>query len=59
MQATIETSLPRVRRMRCLRMLWARVLRFVRAELKKPSPVLDRIEPDVRDRSGFGPLTLR
>jgi hypothetical protein len=49
MQATL-----RLHRLRPLRLRFVRsVIRYFRARLREESPVIDRIEPAVADRSGF------
>ena len=51
---TVSFVVPRfVRRLRVV------ILRFVRRSLREESPLIDRLAPDVEDRSGFGPISFR
>jgi hypothetical protein len=55
MQAVQRLHLSRPLRLRFVRV----ILRWLRARLSEESPILDRMAPDVQDRSGLGPLSLR
>lgn len=55
MQATLRLSRSRPIRLRFVHV----VLRWLRARLREESPVIDRIAPDVEDRTGLGPLQFR
>jgi len=55
MQATLRLVRSRPIRLRFVRIL----IRWLRARLREESPVIDRIAPDVEDRTGLGPLQLR
>jgi hypothetical protein len=56
MQAVQRLHLSRPIRLRIVRVI---LLRWLRARLREESPIIDRIAPDVEDRSGLGPLQLR
>ena len=53
MQATLRAHLPSPLRLRFIRRLRVALVRFLRDRLREPSPVIDRITPEGRDRFGF------
>ena len=50
---------PSTRRSRMIRIARVVLLRFLHKALRTPSTIVDRMAPDVEDRSGFGPLSFR
>lgn len=44
---------------RGLRRAFVRLLRALRRAVREPSPVVDRLQPEKRDRFGFGPIVPR
>jgi len=58
MQATLRVHLPSPLRLRLVRRLRVALVRFLRTRLREPSPVLDPITPEGRDRFGFSVRSL-